>query len=399
MAQTKIGPSAADAFRAVFLASLTLLGGAEAALQAQGLRAPWPWTTDTARRVVDLDDFSVLLQRDAIPPIDEPLFVPAHRSAPHCPDREPAIVLNLNGDLRAYPLRVLHWHEIVNDRVGGVPVSVTWCPLCHSAVVFDRSVQNLEWRDGQKLEQRPGLPPASSPTEGAASEGSASVGSTDEGSTGEGSGYEGKDDQGSGHDGQGYLDFGTTGMLRHSDLVLWDRQTESWWQQFTGQGLVGRYAGAWLAQLPSSLQSCGSFREEHPHGRVLVPRDPGLRAYGQNPYVDYEGSHPFALEGEPDPRLPPTARILGLCIEGHCRAYPWSLLERKGHIEDRLGGVFLRIEHQAGMASALSAERMAEGTDRGSVQVLGPDGEALLHHSTYAFAWFRFYPDSDLYRP
>ena len=328
-------------------------------LCAQSPLDPWPWTTDTSRRTVDLLEFSILLERDAILPIEQPSFVAAQRSQSQCPDPEPALVLNLHGDARAYPLRILHWHEIVNDRVGGEPVAITWCPLCHSAVVFDRSVQNIEWPEGENPR---------APKSGSVSPEAKRV-----------------------------LDFGTSGMLRHSDLVLWDRQSESWWQQFTGEALVGHFAGARLAVFPSELMSCRQFRTQHPQGRMLSAPYPKAYDYGRNPYVDYEGSFPFALEGEPDPRLPPTARVLGLCIEGHCRAYPWSLLEREGVVGDELGGRRIRLEHQKGVSSALSSAVMVEGTDRGRVLVRDEAGRLLEHHATFAFAWFRFFPQSDLF--
>lgn len=324
-------------------------------LKGQSLRSPWPWTTDTSRRTLELQAFSVLLERDAILPIELPRFVAAERSRSQCPDPEPAVVLVLHGDVRAYPLRVLHWHEIVNDRVGGEPVAVTWCPLCHSAVVFDRSVQSIDWSAADDPQPQ-------------------AMGKTQ------------------------VLDFGTTGMLRHSDLVLWDRQSQSWWQQFTGEGLVGHFAGARLAVFPSELMSCRQFRNEYPDGRVLEAPYPNAYDYGRNPYVDYEGGFPFALEGEPDPRLPPTARVVGLCIEGQCRAYPWTLLERKGSLTDTLGGRTIHLKHQQGVASSMSTERMEEGTDRGRVLVRDADGMLLEHHASFAFAWFRFYPQSSLFQ-
>ena len=121
------------------------------------------------------------------------------------------------------PLRILIWHEIVNDEVGGTPVTVTYCPLCNSAIVFDRRV------------------PAH------------------------------------------VLDFGTTGKLRNSDLVMYDRQTESWWQQFTGEAIVGSLTGTELKLIPSRLEFFGEFRTRHPGGKVLIPNNPELRTTGATP--------------------------------------------------------------------------------------------------------------------
>ena len=141
---------------------------------------------------------------------------------------DPVIGLAIGGDARAYPLRILIWHDIVNDTVAGVPVTVTYCPLCNSAIVFDRRV-----------------PPH-------------------------------------------VLDFGTTGKLRNSDLVMYDRQTESWWQQFTGEAIVGALTGTQLKLLPARLESFAEFKARHPAGQLLVPTDPKKRDYGRNPYVGYD---------------------------------------------------------------------------------------------------------------
>jgi len=149
-------------------------------------RGEWP-RTDFSKRTVALDEIdSGGPPKDGIPAIDRPRFVTPAEARGWLDPREPVIVLELNGETRAYPLQILMFHEIVNDTVGGQPVTVTFCPLCNASIVFDRRV------------------------------------------------------------GGAVLDFGTTGKLRKSDLVMYDRQSESWWQQFTGKGIVGRHAGATL---------------------------------------------------------------------------------------------------------------------------------------------------------
>mgnify|MGYP000704630293 CR=1 FL=1 len=149
-------------------------------------------------------------------------------------DTEPVVRRIINGKARAYPLRILTWHEIVNDELGGVPVTVTYCPLCNSAIIFDRCL------DGK------------------------------------------------------VLDFGTTGKLRHSEMVMYDRQTESWWQQFLGQGIVGEMTGKQLVVIPSRLESFAEFKKRAPGSDVLVPNNPGRRNYGANPYAGYDTApNPF----------------------------------------------------------------------------------------------------------
>lgn len=167
------------------------------------------WKTDFSKHSVPFDEFmSGGPGKDGIPAVDEPKFV-AVDDAESLADREPVIELVVDGEARAYPIQILIWHEIVNDAVGGVAVAVTFCPLCNTSIVFDRRL------DGRTL------------------------------------------------------DFGTTGNLRNSDLVMYDRQTESWWQQFGGEALVGELTGEELEQLPSRVVAWEAFRREHPEGKVL----------------------------------------------------------------------------------------------------------------------------------
>jgi len=216
--------------------------------------------TDFSRHVVPLDSFrDGGPPRDGIPPIDDPRFVPVGEVS-DLGDRSPVISLSRGGVAKAYPLSILIWHEIVNDRIGGQPVAVTYCPLCNAAMAFDRR-----------------------------------------------------------HEGR-VLDFGTTGRLRKSDLVMYDRQTESWWQQFTGRGLVGEHAGDRLKVLPARLESFGEFAGRHPDGRVLVPSNRRLRAYGRTPYAGYDSARrPFLYRGQTPEGIAPLSRVVSL--EDRARAW------------------------------------------------------------------------------
>ena len=192
-------------------------------------KSEWP-NTDFNKHSIDYGDvLSGGPPKDGIPSIDNPKFVKLSMALDIAPT-EPVIGLEVNGVARAYPLRVLTWYEIVNDVIGGTPVAATFCPLCNAAIVFDRRV------DGQVLE------------------------------------------------------FGTTRKLRHSDLIMYDRQTESWWQQFLGEGIVGSMTGKRLKTLPARLESFEKFAARHPDGEVLVLNDAGMRAYGANPYAGYDYS-------------------------------------------------------------------------------------------------------------
>jgi hypothetical protein len=247
--------------------------------------------------------------RDGIPPIDRPAFVGAEQAAAWLAPEEPVLVLAQEGDVRAYPLQILIWHEIVNDEVGGRPVVVTFCPLCNSALVFDRRAAGR------------------------------------------------------------VLDFGTTGKLRHSDLVMWDRQTESWWQQLTGEAIVGVLTGTRLDYLPAPLVSFRTFRAAYPQGRVLSRETGFARSYGANPYLGYDrpdNAQPFLLRGPADGRLPATERVVALELGGEAKAYPYAALARVGVVNDTLGGVPLVVLWQRGQRSALDGPSIAASRDVGS---------------------------------
>jgi hypothetical protein len=285
------------------LAAALLLASGAAWAQSAAELAEWP-RTDFSRRSVDLGE---ILPggppKDGIPAIDRPRFVEALEARAWLRPEEPVIALRLDGEVRAYPLQILMFHEIVNDVVAGRPVAVTFCPLCNASIVFDRRV------------------------------------------------------------GERVLDFGTTGQLRHSDLVMYDRQTESWWQQFTGEAIVGALKGARLARLPAEIVSFEDFRRAHPRARVLS-RDTGFaRPYGRNPYVGYDDikQSPFLLSSTPDPRLAPMERVLSVSAGGGHRLYPLSLLERHPVSNRELAGVAYVVFARGGMASPLDAREMAEG--------------------------------------
>jgi hypothetical protein len=286
------------------------------------------WKTDFSKSSVPLDEIiSGGPPRDGIPSIDDPKFVTA-AAVTDIAEREPVIQFGLDGDVRAYPLRVLTWHEIANDVVAGTPVAVTYCPLCNAAIVFDRRL------DGQVLE------------------------------------------------------FGTTGKLRHSDLVMYDRQTESWWQQFTGEAIIGALTGQKLRLLPSRIVSFGAFRKAHPRGLVLVPNDPGFRDYGRNPYASYDtAAAPFLFGGELPEDIPAMAHVVVVRTEGEPIIVSLEKVRTDG-----FGLRGYRIVYEAGVASALDDASIAEGRDIGTVRVT-KDGEDVPHDITFAFVAHAFHPD------
>ena len=337
------------------------------------------FTTDFSIHSVPFQEVSWGGQpKDGIPAVDRPKYQSVADADQWLEDSEPVLRLDIEGDVRAYPIQILIWHEIVNDVVGGIPVSVSYCPLCSTAIVFDTTLA-----DGR------------------------------------------------------VLDFGTTGNLRNSDLVMYDRQTESWWQQITGEAIIGELTGTKLDFIPSPLVSWKDFKEADPSGQVLS-RDTGFnRAYGWQPYVLYDSSDPFLFDGEVDERLRATERVATVSLDEIDVAFPFSVLENEPVVHFDLDGQDIVVFFKKGTASALDANTIAGGRDVGSTAVYeaAADGQALtfraegdvfidnetgstwtllgesiggplngetlkpvVHHNHLWFAWAVFKPDTILYR-
>ncbi len=260
--------------------------------------------------------------KDGIPAIDNPKFIEIAEAEEWLEPQEPVILVEINGDARAYPIQILIWHEIVNDVVGDVPVVVTFCPLCNTAIAFERTL------DGQ------------------------------------------------------VLDFGTTGRLRFSNLIMYDRQTETWWQQAGGDAIAGEHTGRQLKFIPASIISWEDFKTNHPDGKVLS-RDTGFsRAYGRNPYAGYDDvrQSPFLYIGPETPdQLLPMARVLTVDLNGDAVAYPYDVLQEIHVVNDEVGGAPIAVFWSPGTASALDSDTVALGRDVGTAnsftRVL--DGETL----------------------
>ena len=313
---------------------------------------------------------------DGIPSIDDPQFArPA--DVDFLDDDEPVLSLDLDGDVRAYPVQILIWHEIVNDTVGGVPVAVTYCPLCNSALAYDRRV------DGRVVE------------------------------------------------------FGTSGSLWNSALVMYDRQTESLWSHFTGQAIAGELTGTELVDYPLTTIGWAEWRDRHPDGIVLT-RDTGSeRDYGRNPYPGYDDidGTPFLFEGEVDGRFTAMTRIVGVERDGVALGVERASLEDARLVEAEFDGDEIVVLWAPGTASALDAVTVSGGDDVGTTgvfdreidgavldfdaeengfvdeqtgstwnvfgraidgQLAGAQLEQLPHVDTFWFAWSTFHPESSI---
>ena len=338
------------------------------------------WRTNTAKRSVELGEIiSGGPPKDGIPAIDRPNSVLIEDARRWLRGNEPVIALEVEGEARAYPLQILIWHEIVNDEIKGTPVAVTFCPLCYSALAFDRRL------DGRTHS------------------------------------------------------FGVSGLLRHSDMVMYDRETESWWQQFTGEAIVGDLTGKKLLQLPAQIVGFAQFAQAHPEGRVLSRETGHRRDYGRNPYTGYDdiGQSPFLFRGRRDERLPPMEKVVAVELGGKFKAYPHSITRARRVIYDRVGSQEIVIFHADGAASALDAGDISRSRDAGATGVFDPtvngrrlhfryegdqfvDDETgsrwnilgqvtsgklrgqrlrrITHGDYFAFAWLAFQPGTEIFR-
>ncbi len=266
------------------------------------------WPTNWAIRTVELDELKVgisaLDPRDVIRPIDDPVYEDVATANDWLEDREPGILLEVAGEAIFYPIRILISHEIVNDERGEVPFSLTYCPLCNTAAAFDRRVH------GEVLR------------------------------------------------------FGVSGLLRNSDLVMWDDATVSLWQQTTGEAIVGDLAGTQLEYFPTSVVRWADFKATHLGGDVLS-RDSGPFNYGSNAYVGYTSrSGPFRpfFPGELDDRFEALSRVVGVRVGDAAKAYPFSTIRGVGAVNDEVGGVpILVLWGAADTADPLDAGLVSEG--------------------------------------
>jgi hypothetical protein len=261
---------------------------------------------------------------DGIPPIDDPVFLDIADNLEILDPAEPVVALEIDGDARAYPIRAMIWHEIVNDTVGGVPVSVTYCPLCNSAVTYRREINGVE------------------------------------------------------------TTFGTSGRLFASALVMYDRATESLWTHFDGQAVVGVLTGTQLEAIGSPLMAWGDFRSAYPTGKILDWNETGFnRDYGRNPYEGYDDdtTQPFLFRGALDDRGLAKQRVVGIALEDEAVAYDLNFLSDGEATATNIAVADqdLVIFWKAGQASALDTGVLDEGRDVGSVGVFSRivDGRSL----------------------
>jgi hypothetical protein len=262
---------------------------------------------------------------DGIPPIDNPTFESIASASAWLQPQSPVLVFEHNDIARAYPLAMMTRHEIVNDVIDDLPIAVTYCPLCNSGIVFERRLDDVTLR------------------------------------------------------------LGVSGLLRNSDMVMWDDVTQSWWQQFTGEGIVGAYAGQTLPMLSSAMVSFSAFSAQYPTGEVLSRESGyGANSYGSNPYYGYDTStQPFLFIVTPDSRLPATERVLAGVIGGEPIAYPFTALSIVKVINDFVGNRQVVAFWQSGVTSALDQSSIDDSRDIGMAMLFN----ATLDDVAYTFRY------------
>ena len=347
------------------------------------------WKTDLSIHSVDLLEIQIVLPKGAFPTLDFPKFVGREEGLKTFFAKEPVIAVEINGQAKAYSLNILTMHEISNDVLGDVPILVTYCPLCNSGIVYDR---NLEFKDKNYL-----------------------------------------------------LEFEASGMLRRSDMVMLDRNTETLWQQLMGEAIVGELNTATLKILPSLIISVDEFFMRYPQGEILSKNTGFSKSeayYGKNPYVNYD-----AKDGKPksaffdntkiDDRLPPMERIVDIENDGKYKVYTFTDIASAKVINDTFKSSEVVLFHQSGTVSILDKEDISASKDVGTVVVYnrvleeetltfkrksgkfkdiqtgsswditgycyegklkGKQLKIQPHSNHFAFAWLAFYPDSEIYK-
>jgi hypothetical protein len=261
--------------------------------------------------------------KDGIPSLDNPKFVPLSEADSWIEDNELVLAILHKGVKRVYPFQILVWHEIVNDTIAGDPILVTYCPLCGSGIAYQRRI------DGQAVE------------------------------------------------------FGTTGKLYNSNLVMYDRRTDTWWSQIDGKAIVGELTGRELTAVSIDTVTWGQWKNLHPDSEVLS-RDTGFsRPYGRDPYGSYyvDSRLMFPVENS-DQRVHPKTVIFGIEVNGVYKAYKEEDLLEHGTIEDTVAGTKIRITRdEAGIVTVTDLSSQRE----------------IVKERDFWFAWYAFHPDTLLY--
>lgn len=350
-------------------------------------RLPYQWKTDTSNHTVALSDLTLATAKNSLPTLDYPKFIHKNDKGYNFYEHEPVICISFNGRSKAYPLSLLTMYELSNDSLGGEELMITYCPMCNAAMVFNRRVKTKE---------------------------------------------------------KSYLlDFSISGILMHNDMVMYDRQTETWWEQLMGEAIVGELAGTELKMMRALIISAKDYFDRFPDGLILSPSDLKTITKRHNHKPFYHMDHDkrnidssYYLPEKVDPRLPPLERVLDIHVEGHTKIYPFEEIAKKQVINDVFDNMNFVIFYHGETVSVLDEDKLSKSKKTGSATAFrsnldgvnytfhksgnyfaddqtgsiwditgycregslkGKQLWILPHSNHFAFAYLAFFPDAEIY--
>jgi len=350
-------------------------------------KLPYQWKTDSTKHTVDLRDLTMATAKNALPTLDYPKFIHKSDKKYNFYEHEPVICISFNGRSKAYPLSLLTMYELSNDSLGGEELMITYCPMCNAAMVFNRKVKTK----GTTL----------------------------------------------------LLDFSISGILMHNDMVMYDRQTETWWEQLMGEAIVGELAGTELKMMRALIISAKDYFDRYPDGLILSPSDITTITKRHNHRPFYHMDHDkrsidtsYYLPEKIDPRLPPLERVLDIHVEGHTKIYPFEEIAKKQVINDVFDNMNFVIFYHGETVSVLDEDKLSKSKRTGSAtafrsnldgvnytfhkagnyfmddqtgstwDITGYCKEGTLkgkqlwilpHSNHFAFAYLAFFPEAEIY--
>lgn len=359
----------------------------EGAAQIQNPRnLEYSWSTDTSKRTVELSELTLAAAKDELQTLNYPKFISKSDHHNHFYPHEPVVVITHEGRAKAYPLSLLTPFELANDSFGGQELMVTYCPMCNAAVVFNRTVN-----------------------------------------------YNGENH---------LLNFGISGILMHNDMVMYDRNTHSWWEQLMGTAIAGELSGTTMEFMPSMLISVKDFFDRFPDGQIMSPEKIKMvkshhhRAFHHMEHDSSKLESTFFLPEKTDPRLPPLERVLDIHIQDHITIYPYHMLAKEQVINQEFDGVNFSIFYHGETVSVLDEDKLNHSKHVGSATAFRTqvDGKVLTfkkdgdyfkddqtgsiwditgycregemkgkqlwlipHSNHFAFAFLAFFPESEIY--
>jgi hypothetical protein len=345
------------------------------------------WSTDTTLHTVQLDELTMAVAKDALPTLDFPKFITKNDPAFNFYEHEPVIEISYNGESKAYPLSLLTMFELSNDSIGGEQVMITYCPMCNSAMVFNRKVK----RDSKDY----------------------------------------------------LLHFGISGLLMHNDMIMYDKETNSWWEQLMGEAIVGELAGTELKMMRALIISVKDYFDRYPQGKILSPEDLYLISSetGHRPFhhLNHDNNHldsTYYLPEKVDPRLPPLERVFDIHVENHSMIYPFTSIAKKEVINEVFENMNFVIFYHKDMVSVLDEDDFKKSKKIGSATAFRRDLDGVIytfkkkanyfvddqtgsvwditgyckegslkgkqlwiipHSNHFAFAYLAFFPDATIY--